>query len=182
VRFYNENKVLINLKIKNIRARATRAHMPSPHDCLAGGHSTSPGAFPLNTTGMGMMDISRKPIWEVYGAVPTPTQPRARHERPLALPKSASKPSCLPPAGEANSDSQNPDVGRSNGSNPRPTTRLRYSRPSTSSAVRWATCRWLLSGHSVDRAQPYFKSAARGADRTRRPDRRFTGNFEHTFF
>jgi hypothetical protein len=57
-------------------------------------------------------------------------------------------------------------------------TRLRSPRPLTSSGVRSAACWWLLSGRSVDRAQPYVESAARGADRARRPDRSFTGNFQ----
>jgi hypothetical protein len=39
-----------------------------------------------------------------------------------------------------------------------------------------------LSGRSVDRAQPYVKSAARGAARARRPDRRFTGNLKENIF
>jgi hypothetical protein len=34
----------------------------------------------------------------------------------------------------------------------------------------------------VDRAQPYVESAARGADRARRPDMRFTRNFKNTVF
>jgi hypothetical protein len=34
----------------------------------------------------------------------------------------------------------------------------------------------------MDRAQPYVESAARGADRARRPDRRFTGNLKKKRF
>ena len=40
------------------------------------------------------------------------------------------------PACEADSDGQNPDTSRSNGSNPRSQTCLRYPRPPTSSGVR----------------------------------------------
>ena len=73
-------------------ARAARVRMPPPHDCLAQGHGTSPGAFPLSIAGVAMMDMSRKPIRGVHRAVDTPAQRGIRYERPLAVPKSASNP------------------------------------------------------------------------------------------
>jgi hypothetical protein len=155
--------------------------MPSPHDCLAQGHGTSPRPFPLSTAGVSMMDTSRKPIRGVHGAVDTPRQRAARHKRPLAVPKSTSNP---PPAG-GRGRFRRPKPGYRSFQRVKPTpnnlSEIRYPRPPASSGVRWATCRWLLSDRSVDRAQPYVESAARGADRARRPDRRFTGNFKKMY-
>jgi hypothetical protein len=127
--------------------------MPPPHDCLAVGHGTSAGAFPLSIDGLAMMDMSRKPIRGSECIELSPPPHKHTHDMD-GLSRWPNRPQICPPLeGQADSDGQNPDAGRSNGSNPRPTTHLRYPRPPTSSGVRWATCRWLLSGRSVDRAK-----------------------------
>jgi hypothetical protein len=136
--------------------------MPSPHDCPAIGHGTSPGpGFPAQHRGIGDDGYVKEIHVGSASSCPYPRTTWHTHDM-NGLSRCPNPPQIRPPpGGEADSDGQNPDAGRSNRSNPRSTTRLRYPRPPTSSGVRWATCRWLLSGRSVDPAQPYVESATR---------------------